>query len=145
MRRQIEEIAADFDSLTAHDFENPTADGPERLRALCDELLAISDPATCAPVLFRTMERLDGAELGSPGPLVHTLEEWQGDYESLLVESVRRKPSWLTVWMVNRILNAQPNDAHMWLALLRSAADHAAASPATKEQAAGSVRYQTGT
>jgi hypothetical protein len=143
--RRLEAIAADFDALTTHDFENAPAAGLERLRILCDELLAINDPATCSSVMFRTMERLDGADLGSPGPLVHTLEKWRGRYEPLLMESVRRKPSWLAVWMVNRVLNTRPSDARMWLALLRRVTDHATASEATKELAAEFVRHQTGT
>ena len=61
------------------------------------------------------MERLDGVELGTPGPLVHTLETLRGGYEMLLAESVRRKPTLLSVWMVNRILNVNPPDAESWL------------------------------
>jgi hypothetical protein len=66
--------------------------------------------------MFRTMERLDGVELGTPGPLVHTLETWRGGYEKLLAESARRKPTSLSVWMVNRILNVRPPDSDSWLA-----------------------------
>jgi hypothetical protein len=60
---------------------------------------AVNDPGACAPVLFHTMERLDGVELGTPGPLVHTLETWSGGYEKQLVHSARRKP---TPFSVNR-------------------------------------------
>ena len=90
------------------------------------------------------MERLDGVDLGTPGPLVHTLEAWRGSYEPLLAESVRRKPTPLSVWMVNRILNAQPPDAESWLALLWSVADLPAASAATKAQAEQFIKYQNG-
>src|ERR1700722_19323310 len=107
MTRSVAEIAADFDSLTARDFDYAVvgAGGWQRLDELCDEMRAVNDPAACAPQLFRTMERLDGVDLGTPGPLVHTLESWPGRYEKLLAESVRRKPTPLSVWMVNRILN----------------------------------------
>jgi hypothetical protein len=36
----------------------------------------------------------------------------------MLAESVRRKPTPLTVWMVNRVLNANPQDADFWIDLL---------------------------
>jgi len=141
MLRRFEEIAADFDALTAGDFDD--AYGRERLYRLCDEMRAANDVALCAPVMFRTMERLDAVELGTPGPLVHTLETWRGGYERFLVESIRRKPSPLAVWMVNRILNTKPADTGDWLALLRSVANYPAASSATKIQARGFVTYQT--
>lgn len=105
---------------------------------------AVNAPAACAPVMFRTMERLDGVELGTPGPLVHTLETWRGRYEKLLAQSVRTKPSPLTLWMVNRILNASPPDAESWMALLRGVAENPAASAEAKAAAARFIEYQTG-
>jgi hypothetical protein len=145
MPRHIAEIAADFDALTARDFDytNAGARGWERLDELCDEMRKVNDAATCAPVMFRTMERLDGVELGTPGPLVHTLEMWRGGYEQLLTQSVRRKPTPLSVWMVNRILNVRPPDAESWMALLRSGADNPAASAGTKAEAQRFIAFQT--
>ena len=144
--RTLNEITGDFDSLTAGDFDewNLAATGSKRLRELCDELLAINDAAACAPILIGVMERLDDSRLGTPGPLVHTLEKWHGSYESLLAESLRRKPSPLTVWMVNRILNTDPPDAANWIALLQGVALHPAASEETKRQAAHFLDYQAG-
>jgi hypothetical protein len=146
MPRSVAEIAADFDALAAHDFDyaHAGANGWERLEKLCDEMRIVDDPAACAPVMFRTMERLDGVDLGTPGPLVHTLEIWRGRYETLLAESVRRKPTPLSVWMVNRILNAGPPDAKSWMALLRSVAENANASDETKAQAEDFIEYQAG-
>jgi hypothetical protein len=88
------------------------------------------------------MERLDGEELGSPGPLVHALERWQGTYEEMLVASVQRKPVLLSVWMVNRILNSDPPDAHRWLNLLQSVVAHPMASKETKALANEFIQYQ---
>lgn len=146
MPRPFAEIVADFDVLTARDFDYAVAGarGWERLDELCDELRAVNDPAACAPVMFRFMERLDGVELGTPGPLVHTLETWPGRYEKLLAESVGRKPTPLSVWMVNRILNVTPPDTKSWMALLQSVADNAAASEETRAQAQGFIDYQSG-
>jgi hypothetical protein len=146
MPRNVAKIAADFDALAAQDFDyaNSGAIGSERLSELCDEMLEVNDPIACAPVLFRTMERLDEVELGTPGPLVHTLESWPGGYEKLLTQSVRRKPTPLSVWMVNRILNTNPSDAKSWLELLGSVADNPAASGVTKESARDVIEYQSG-
>jgi hypothetical protein len=145
MSRTIAEIAADFDALCVSDFDvaNPDARGIERLHKLCAEMRGINDPAECAPVMFRTMERLDGLGLGAPGSLAYTLETWRGRYEAWLAESVRRKPTDLSVWMVDRILNARPPDADSWLALLRSVADNPASSAGTKEDAEEFLKYQT--
>jgi len=145
MPRSIAEIAADFDALTARDFEYayPSARGWERLGELCDEMLIVNDPAACGPVIFRTMERLDGVQIGTPGSLVHTLESWPGHYEKLLAQSVRRKPTPTSVWMINRILNANPPDAASWMALLQSVSDNLAASAATKAEAERFIKFQT--
>lgn len=59
---------------------------------------------------FRFMERNAAAELGSPGPLVHFLERFYPRYLSRLVESVRRCPTFMTIWMVNRILNGEVDE-----------------------------------
>jgi hypothetical protein len=141
MKRTLETIAADFDALTARDFDsaNPSARGWERLEELCAEMCAANDPAACVPVLFRTMERLEGEELGTPGPLVHTLEAWRGAYEGGLAESVRRKPVAPSLWMVNRILNANPPDSDSWLGLLQSVAENPLASTEAKARAAGLI------
>ena len=147
MPRSVSQIAADFDALAAIDFDysNVEADSWEKLDRLCDEMRELNDASVCAPIMFRTMERLDNVELGTPGPLVHTLESWRGEYETLLAESVRRKPSPLTVWMVNRILNTQPPDSGMWLALLASAMENPSASDSTKSDAADFLQRQAGT
>ena len=146
MPRHVSEIAADFDALAARDFDyaNVGARGLERLDELCEEMREVNDPATCAPVMFRTMERLDGVDLGTPGSLVHTLETWRGGYEELLAQSVRRKATSLSVWMVNRILNARPPEAESWMVILRSVATNPAASHETKAEAMRFIQYQTG-
>jgi hypothetical protein len=145
MVRNLATISSDLDSLSLRDFDyrNADANGLERLAALCDELRLVGDAANCASLLFRTLERLEESDLGSPGPIVHTLETWQGLYEPFLIESVRRKPTPLSVWMLNRILNARPDNWQLWLELLQNAVDHPAASEETKLAAQGFIDYQT--
>lgn len=144
MQRRWNDVAADFDTLTPGDFA-PGESGLQRLNSLCEEALAINDASICAPVLFRTMERLDEVDevdLGAPGPLVHTLETWTGGYEPMLFESVRRKPTSLSVWMVNRILNARPPDSDAWIALLEATTRHPSASKTTKLASQDFIDFQ---
>jgi hypothetical protein len=142
---RLTEIAAQLDALDAADFDdmNAEADGPERLYAITDELAGRPDPQAWAPLLFRLLERLDTADLGSPGPVVHLLERSAGPaLHPLLAESVRRKPTPLTVWMVNRVLNAGPADAGAWLELLAGVEQAPGASPEAAAEARQFLAYQ---
>ena len=57
------------------------------------------------PVL-RFMEKHPTLEFGMPGALVHFVERFYGKgYEQKLVESVRRKPTSSSVWMLHRVIN----------------------------------------
>jgi hypothetical protein len=49
--------------------------------------------------IFELLERFPDADFGSPGPLVHELEAMDG-YQVFLRESIRRRPTATTVWMV---------------------------------------------
>ena len=89
------------------------------------------------------MERMPDADLGSPGPLVHTLEKLTG-YETELVESVRRRPALLSVWMVNRILNSNPQEhiREQYLTLLRDVEQRRDVSKTVRKDAADFVEFQ---
>jgi hypothetical protein len=141
--RSLDDIAAELAALSRSDFDlgNVDANGARRLDAICTELTEQHDPQRWAPLLYSVMEGLDEADLGSPGPLVHTLEAWNG-YRSLLAESLQRKPSPLTVWMANRVLNTDPPDAPEWLELLRRATAHPEAGPQARTDAYGFLEHQ---
>lgn len=96
------------------------------------------------PAMLRLIERSADAEFGSPGPLVHALEAIPG-YEDLLVDSLRRQPQDLTVWMANRILNSElvPDARAKWLAILTEVLRHPNASERTKKTAAEFLEYQS--
>src|SRR5437773_2057684 len=78
----------------------------------------------------RVMERMPDTEMGAPGPLVHALERMSGRYENELVESIKRKPTPLAIWMVNGILNGTRSreQRQYYMDLLRFAVDHPAAT-----------------
>jgi hypothetical protein len=145
MNRSLTGVATELEALTLLDFDpmNVDAAGADRLQAICAELVQRNDPEQWAPLLYALMERLDDADMGSPGPIVHALEAWSG-YPPILAESLHRKPTPLTVWMVNRLLNTDPSDASHWLELLRRTAEHSAASPKARADAQDFLEHQAG-
>lgn len=145
---KYEEIIAGLRTLRPSDFDysNMEARGCERLSELTDALIAMSEgpPEAAIPELFRVMERMPDADLGSPGPLVHTLEKLKG-YETELVRSVHRSPSLLSVWMINRILNTDvPNDLRQsYMSLLSQAANRPDVPKTVRDDARGFLEFQT--
>jgi hypothetical protein len=79
--------------------------------ALCDSwIVAGAGFETVEPVL-RFMEDNASLDFGTPGPLVHFVERFYGDaYVTLLLESIARKPTEHTVWMLNRVINGTEAD-----------------------------------
>jgi hypothetical protein len=145
--RPIAEIAAALDVLTSADFDarSQRADGWERLAELCDELeqhlAAAGDVAAISGALFGILERLDGADIGTPGPVVHLLGKVPG-YEEHLKRSLARRPAQLTVLMANRILNTPAADRASWGALLTAAALDERLPPGTRNDARDFLHYQ---
>jgi hypothetical protein len=139
-----EELRTALDELTESDFDpwNRMARGKETLRELCAHL-AMLPTAEAAPMILEFIERFASPtrfdaryDLGTPGPLVRTLESLPG-YESFLVESIRRAPAPLTIWMVNRILNESRGTMRycVFLGVLRGVLDHPSSPPEIKEEA----------
>jgi len=143
---EYDEIIAGFQALKAPDFDpmNINARGLERLPELTDALMSVPRPERAIPELFRVMERMPDTDLGSPGPLVHTLEALNG-YEIELIHSVRRSPSLLSVWMLNRILNTDmPTDIRRsYMSLLKEAADRPDVPKAVRDDAHDFFDLQT--
>lgn len=60
--------------------------------------------------LLLFMERHPLSDFGMPGAIVHYVEKfYENGYEDLLIDSVTRRPTLHTVWMVNRIMNTGEN------------------------------------
>ncbi|MDR3435274.1 hypothetical protein [Telmatospirillum sp.] len=60
--------------------------------------------------ILKFMEDHSLWDFGTPGPLVHFVERFYGNgYELRLVESLKRRPTAHTVWMLNRIINGEKN------------------------------------
>jgi hypothetical protein len=74
--------------------------------------------------VLRFMEQYPTVDFGMPGPLVHFVERFRGNgYEEELSESVRRKPTLHTVWMLNRLINGtnDPGERRRLLATMEQA------------------------
>ena len=129
----VEEKILSLDSFepSGQEVEDATA-----LEELLSGLPGSPGSAAAAPAIFAPMERHPEAEFGSPGPLVHVLEA-MGGYGDPLRASLRRRPAPLSLWMVNRLLDAAlPDDARDgWLAALDAAAVHPLASDVVRQQA----------
>jgi hypothetical protein len=135
-----EEIISGLRALEEKDFGDYV---PEQLHQLTDALMKLPSPERAIPELFAVMERFPDAELGSPGPLVHTLERM--NYAEELVASVRRRPTPHTVWMINRILNTAlpPERRQSYLELLASVEHHPTATDSARDQARDFLEFQS--
>ena len=95
------------------------------------------------PAIFRFLEFHSDKDLGSPGPLVHFLEKEEG-YTIELEKSVFRKPTNLTLWMINRIIHGNvSNDREHWLAILAKVVNHPKADAETIQFAKEFIEYQS--
>jgi len=69
-----------------------------------DKIKETENPFKYVEPFLRLMEENPDADFGLPGPLVHFMESFNG-YEDLLLQSVNRKPTIFTVWLVKRVIN----------------------------------------
>jgi hypothetical protein len=93
---------------------------------------------TVQPILL-FIEANPQFELGTPGPVVHFLERFRGrGYEEKLVESIARRPTTHTDWMLNRLIHGttDPGAKRMLLDSMRGAA----LNPLTDENARREIR-----
>lgn len=76
--------------------------------------------------------------------MVHFLEE-KNDYHKALKESLKRKPTVLTLWMVNRIINGVPEaEKSEWLSILETVSSNESTDDITKDEAKKYLEYQRG-
>lgn len=92
--------------------------------------------------LLQLFERHPAAYFGSPGAIVHFIEQFGGEYENALAESVKRSPATTTVWMLNRCINAGEHTEE-FMRILKEIADRADVCQEVKESAQGYADFQT--
>ena len=113
---------------------------------LTDRLSTEPDAFSAVEPILRFMESHPELDYGMPGALVHFVEGFFGHgYEQLLLESVRRKPTPHTVWMLNRVINGvkSPEGRRPFLAVLGQAAENTEADSETRRQASHFLARQT--
>lgn len=80
------------------------------LEALCEDIIELNnegwDTAILMDPLFRILEENSDFDFGMPGQIVHALEKhYKKGLEEELFKSLNRKPTFYTLWMLNRIIN----------------------------------------
>lgn len=103
---------------------NETAD-VRRLYELLDALGDLQRDPQVRRELIGIFERHPGADLGSPGPIVHALERsWPSDghdehdeHVELVATSIRRRATGMTLWMAERCLRAKLSEGSRALLL----------------------------
>jgi hypothetical protein len=61
--------------------------------------------------LFSLLERHPNFNFGEPGRIIHFMERYENKiYAPLLFDSLKRKPTKYTIWMLNRYLNSIPEE-----------------------------------
>ncbi len=88
--------------------------------------------------ILEFMEANPATEWGTPGPLVSFVERFHGSgFDEALLESLRRRPTPHTTWMLNRLINATkdaPTRARL-IAILREIPSHQMADADTQRRA----------
>lgn len=94
--------------------------------------------------LLLFMEDNPDVDYGMPGPLVHYMERYyMYGYEELLYESVNRKPTIHTLWMLNRVINSQRLvNKDKYLALLEKVSKDTNQSNIVRNEASQYMQYQ---
>jgi len=103
------------------------SDHNKELAGYCDVLSTNPDFDTWAPLLFEFIEEFDeqvGLDLGSPSPLISTLEANTPKYKEYLLQSMHRKPTGIALWMADRIARLPGKDKDFWLKKIKDTVNH---------------------
>lgn len=119
---KIDEIKKEIEIIDTIDDSNISD-----LDALCEDIIELNnegwDTAILMDPLFRIIEKNSDFDFGMPGQIVHTLEKhYKKGLEQELFKSLNRKPTFYTLWMLNRILNgtSDPKEKEEYMEMLKS-------------------------
>jgi hypothetical protein len=80
----------------------------DRTEELIDAWDASNTGVVAVNPVLKFMEAHPEWDYGLPGPFVHFVERfYRQGYEQALVESIGRRPTPHTVWMLNRVINGE--------------------------------------
>ena len=96
--------------------------------------------------ILHFMEENPKIYYGMPGPIVHFMEKkYKKGYEKLLLESIKRKPTEHTVWMLNRILNdVNLEDRNVYMDVLKAIVKDSKYDEELRSLAKEFLEYQEG-
>lgn len=128
-------------------FKNDLYETPPNevsLYELFERYANLDDQSELFETIFSYMEKNHSEDLGSPGPLVHFVEKGYPEYLGLLKKSLKRQPTNLTIWMLNRILNSELelDLRNELLELLKSTLIHPLADEEAKSTAKMFLKHQ---
>ena len=115
------------------------------LSALTDQWSQAPDSFVAVEPILQFMESNPSLDYGTPGPLVHFMERfWRSGFEEKLVESIRRRPTSHTVWMLNRLINGtkSPEDRRGLMELLKDARANPLADEDARRSATDFLDFQ---
>ena len=119
---KIEEIKKEIEIIDTIDDSNISD-----LDALCEDIIELNnegwDTAILMDPLLRILEKNSDFDFGMPGQIVHTLEKhYKKGLEEELFKSLNRKPTFYTLWMLNRILNgtSDTKEKESYMEMLKS-------------------------
>lgn len=95
--------------------------------------------------LIRIMEENPNIDFGMPGPVVHFIEQFpETEYVDMLLNSLKRKPTSHTLWMLNRIINDPTSKRKSeYIQILLKIAQRSDIDTFIKKQAEEYYKYQT--
>lgn len=119
---KIDEIKKEIEIIDTVDDSNISD-----LDALCEDIIELNnegwDTAILMDPLFRILEENSDFDFGMPGQIVHTLEKhYKKGLEEELFKSLNRKPTFYTLWMLNRIINgtSDAKEKERYMEMLKS-------------------------
>lgn len=119
---KIEEIKKEIEIIDTIDDSNIND-----LDLLCEDIIELNnegwDTAILMDPLFRILEKNSDFDFGMPGQIVHALEKhYKKGLEEELFKSLNRKPTFYTLWMLNRIINgtSDPKEKECYMEMLKS-------------------------
>ena len=119
---KIDEIKKEIEIIDTIDDSNIND-----LDLLCEDIIELNnegwDTAILMDPLFRILEKNSDFDFGMPGQIVHTLEKhYKKGLEEELFKSLNRKPTFYTLWMLNRILNgtSDTKEKESYMEMLKS-------------------------
>ena len=111
-----------------------------------DALKAAGVGSEAIAPLLGIYERHPVSDFGMPGSMLHFVEAFDRQtYVPLLLASFARRPAAHTAWALNRVLNAEKDEAsrQAMLDLMKAALDREDVEPEVKAEIQNFLRYQS--